>query len=446
MRAPRRSGIGFRRRDDGDHTMDTRRTILEVLATEPYRFPGHHRAGVRQHLRRGERRRDEAVARSLASALRYTTRLGRSVAAALARWQPWAAYRALTGRGDGPPTDPGTTGRADTPPIAGSPCQADAKRAAAGRRGRATAAPEPSIPPPLTVSLALQGGGAHGAFTWGVLDRLLEDGRIAFEGVSGTSAGAVNAALLVSGWLADGRDGASRALDGFWRRLPDLVPPAPLQPALGLLTKNLSPYQFNPLDLNPLRPLLAELIDFAAIRRADVPRLFVAATGVRTGAGRIFRNPEMSAEVVLASGCLPSLHRAVEIDGEAYWDGGFSSNPPLLPLVEHCRARDLLLVQLSPSEVDGLPVTAPDIRGRMGQIVFNAPLLHELRALELDAPRARVRPPRIDATPVVTPLGAESAARPDRDLLRHLREAGRAAADGWLAALGRPAAAGVRAA
>jgi NTE family protein len=155
-------------------------------------------------------------------------------------------------------------------------------------------------PPPVTLNLALQGGGAHGAFTWGVLDRLLEDGRIALEGVSGTSAGAVNAVLLASGWLAAGRAGARRALDAFWDRLANLAAASSFPPALGLLARTLSPYQFNPLDLNPLRALLTELVNFAAIRRADEPRLFVAATRVRTGEARIFRNRELSVEAVLA--------------------------------------------------------------------------------------------------------------------------------------------------
>jgi NTE family protein len=301
--------------------------------------------------------------------------------------------------------------------------------APAARRGAA----DQGRPAPRVLSLALQGGGAHGAFTWGVLDRLLEDGRVAVEGVSGASAGAVNAALLASGWLADGRAGARRALAAFWDRLAEFASAPSLEAALGPLTKVFSPYQLNPLDLNPLRSLLAELVDFAAIRRSEEPRLFVAATSVRTGEARIFRNAEMSLEAVLASACLPQLHQAVEIDGEHFWDGGFSSNPPLLPLVEHCQARDLLLIQLSPGEIAELPVTAADIRRRLSQVVFNAPLLHELRALEREAGRTGVRLHRIDATPVVGPLGAESAGRPDRDLLAHLHERGRAAADDWLA-------------
>jgi NTE family protein len=428
--------------------VDTGRTD-EVPGIERSQTLGGHDE-ISRHLMHAE-----AMARFVNSIFYGAARLGRSAAAPLARWWGWrATYQALRDYSDRLLAGMGIA-RADIPLIAREiePREGDAGRGDIEGGDRAGAplgpsAPPPSAPPPphIILNLALQGGGAHGAFTWGALDRLLEDERIAFEGVSGASAGAVNAVLLASGWLADGRAGARRALDAFWGRLTALAATGSFSPALGLLTKNLSPYQFNPLDLNPLRALLAELVDFGAIRRADEPRLFVAATRVRTGACRIFRNRELSVEAVLASACLPQLHRAVEIDGEAYWDGGFSSNPPLLPLAEHCRARDLLLIQLSPSEVAELPVTAPDIRGRMSQIVFNAPLLHELRALELGARRTGVRLHRIDATAAVAPLGAESAGRPDRDLLLHLREEGRAAAAGWLGTLARSAAAPVKAA
>ncbi len=408
---------------------------------------------IARHVTRAERMRTEAMARLLGAAVSGAARLGRIAAMSLAGWECPRAIHQVPMPLRRPPADRDGIAREDIPLVAKGmePRLADARRANGEGGGRAGAPPGSPVLPPLAapppvLNLALQGGGAHGAFTWGVLDRLLEDGRIAFEGVSGASAGAVNAVLLVSGWLADGRDGARRALDAFWGRLANLAAAGSVPPALGLLIKALSPYQFNPLDLNPLRALLTELVDFGAIRRADEPRLFVAATRVRTGGCRIFRNHELSVEAVLASACLPQLHRAVEIDGEAYWDGGFSSNPPLLPLVGHCRARDLLLVQLSPSEVGELPVTAPAIRGRMSQIVFNAPLLHELRALELGAGRTGVRLYRIDATPAVAPLGAESAGRPDRDLLVHLREEGRAAADGWLRTLARSTAASASAA
>jgi NTE family protein len=250
---------------------------------------------------------------------------------------------------------------------------------------------------PVAINLALQGGGAHGAFTWGVLDRLLEDGRFAPEGISGTSAGALNAVVLASGWLEGGGEGASTALGRFWRKIADLAGLRPLraagmsQVAADFAASLLSPYYLNPFDLNPLRSIVEELVDFERLRAARAPQLFIAATNLRTGRGRIFRNGDLSSKAVLASACLPQLYQAVEIDGEAYWDGAFASNPPLLPLVQCCRARDLVLVQINPIEIDTVPRTAFEIRNRVGEIVFGRPLVEELTRLSEAAGRAPVR-------------------------------------------------------
>ena len=206
---------------------------------------------------------------------------------------------------------------------------------------------------PERLNLALQGGGAHGAFTWGVLARLLEAG-IRIEGISGASAGALNAVVLAAGWLRGGAAGAAQALDELWREIGRLAQLSPLraggltQMAADFAAQYLSPYQLNPLGANPLRAVLERLVDFERLRAADTPRLFIAATNVATGRARIFRNPELSVDAVLASTCLPQLHPAITIDGEPYWDGGFSANPPLIALVEGSRARDLVLVQINP--------------------------------------------------------------------------------------------------
>jgi NTE family protein len=306
---------------------------------------------------------------------------------------------------------------------------------------------------PVAINLALQGGGAHGAFTWGVLDRLLEDGRFAPEGISGTSAGALNAVVLASGWLEGGGEGASTALGRLWRRIADLARLRPIraaglsQMAADFATSLLSPYYLNPLDLNPLRTIVEELVDFERLRRARTLQLFIAATNLRAGRARVFRNGELSSKVVLASACLPQLHQAVEIDGEAYWDGAFASNPPLLPLVQCCRARDLVLVQINPIETDTVPRTAAEIRNRVGEIVFGRPLVEELTRLGEAARRAR--PPlawfspaarrlarhrlhRIDGSPLLAELQPSTKLDPSWPLVENLRRLGRDAADDWL--------------
>ena len=250
------------------------------------------------------------------------------------------------------------------------------------------------------INLALQGGGAHGAFTWGVIDQLLADDRLAIDGISVTSAGAVNAVVLADGLSRGGPPDARKRLADFWRaasfdgnlsdlqrgvveRLFSLVPRAGTPTWLGAFSQLWSPYDLNPLNINPLKELIERFVDFALIR-ADVDReLFVTATNVRTGEPRVFGRPEISAEAVMASACLPALFRAVEIEGEAYWDGGYSNNPALLPLLRSTAADDLLIVQINPRVHDKAPVSAREIMSRASDITFNASLLAELRTIEL---------------------------------------------------------------
>ena len=242
------------------------------------------------------------------------------------------------------------------------------------------------------INLGLQGGGAHGAYSWGVLDRLLEDGRFDFEGISGTSAGAMNGVVLADGLMRGGRDGARQALAEFWRAIADSVPlelsvpvaggeGVALLPATRFMlnwTQYLSPYQLNPLNFTPLRKLLQERVDFAGLARHSPVRLFLAATNANTGKLRLFRNGELSVDAVLASACLPMLHHAIEIDGEPYWDGGYAANPAVFPLFYECSARDILLILLAPPVYGETPRTVEEIRARTLELAFNTSLLREM--------------------------------------------------------------------
>jgi NTE family protein len=300
--------------------------------------------------------------------------------------------------------------------------------------------------------LALQGGGAHGAFTWGVLARLLEDApRI--EGISGASAGALNAVVLASGWLSGGATGARRALDQLWHEIGRLAQMSPLRAsgfarmAADLATQFLSPHQLNPWGLNPLRSVLERLVDFERLRATAAPRLFVAATSVVSGRPRIFTNAELSSDAILASTCLPQLHRAVEVDGQPYWDGGFSTNPPIVDLIEGCRARDVVLVQINPLATERAPRTPREIRDRVVEIAFGRPLADELERLReasahrtsplawIDARRRRLVRHRlhlIDGSAELGKLDPRTKLDPTWPLLLDLRERGWLAADRWL--------------
>jgi NTE family protein len=258
-----------------------------------------------------------------------------------------------------------------------------------------------SSPPRL--NLALQGGGAHGAFTWGVLDTLLEDARIEFEGISGSSAGAMNAVVLADGWMKAGREGAREALREFWTEIGKQVPPVmvahgasdaitltPASKAIANWAGYFSPSQLNPLDLNPLRDLLARRVDFERLRRRSPFKLFVGTTQANTGKLRVFRENELSVDVLLASACLPKIHHPVEIDGEPYWDGGYSANPAVFPLFYDCDSPEVLLVLLSPLQRDTTPRSVEEIESRIVELAFSTHFMREMRtfaqATEFSAP------------------------------------------------------------
>lgn len=317
---------------------------------------------------------------------------------------------------------------------------------------------------PLLVDLALQGGGAHGAFTWGVLDRLLEEPWLTFDGISGTSAGAMNAAVMASGHARGGAEGARAALEDFWKRVSESARFSPLQRGpLEMLTgqwtldyspmylateaasRLFSPYDLNPLGHHPLRPILADVVDFDALAASPI-KLFITATNVRTGRGRIFRNAEITPDALLASGCLPTMFQAVEIDGEFYWDGGYSGNPTITPLVRECASHDTILVQINPIVRAEVPRSARDIINRLNEVSFNAPLLKELRMMALltrtadpgqgeGAMWANMRIHRI-ATDRVTELGASSKLITEWRFLTALRDEGRRTAGLFLDAHG----------
>jgi NTE family protein len=313
---------------------------------------------------------------------------------------------------------------------------------------------------PVLVDLALQGGGAHGAFTWGVLDRLLEEPWLRIEGISGTSAGAMNAAVLVDGYAKGGPERARSRLEHFWRRVSDaaMLSPfrrSPLDILLGrwtldtspmflafdLMARVFSPYDLNPRGVNPLAQILADCVDFERLASAPI-KLFVTATNVRTGRGRVFRNDELTPDVLLASGCLPTLFQAIEIDGEAYWDGGFAGNPTITPLVRECASEDTILVQVNPVERPGTPRTAQDIVNRVNEVSFNATLLKELRMIALlrqvsdagDSEGARwagMRMHRV-ASAMMTDLGYSSKLNAEWPFLTMLRDEGRACANSFI--------------
>ena len=315
---------------------------------------------------------------------------------------------------------------------------------------------------PLPVDFALQGGGAHGAFTWGVLDRLLEEPWLRIDGISGTSAGAMNAAVLIDGHAAKGADGGRAALENFWQRVSRAALLSPLRRtpldvllgrwtldhspvfvAMDLMARLFSPYDLSPGGANPLRNILAETVDFDRLAQASI-KLFVTATNVRTGRGRVFRNSEITPDVLLASACLPTLFQAIEIEGESYWDGGYSGNPTITPLVRECNSKDTILVQINPVERPGLPRSARDILNRLNEVSFNAVLLKELRMIALlrqvaqpdnseSAKWADMRIHRISSD-VMVELGYSSKLNAEWEFLCMLRDEGRRAGDAFLRA------------
>ena len=317
---------------------------------------------------------------------------------------------------------------------------------------------------PVLVDFALQGGGSHGAFTWGVLDRALEEPRMQLEGISGTSAGAMNAAVLADGYAVGGAEGAREALEKFWRKVSDAARFSPFQRgpldvlmgrwtldtspvyvAMDLASRLFSPYDLGIAALNPLADILSANIDFDRLRASPI-KVFVTATNVRSGRGRVFRNAELTPDVLLASACLPTMFQAIEIDGDPYWDGGYSGNPTITPLVRECNSSDTVLVQINPVERPGTPRSARDILNRLNEISFNSPLLKELKMIALmrqaaDAGEregklwARMRIHRISSD-VMTDLGASSKVNAEWTFLCKLRDEGRRAAEEFIATHG----------
>jgi NTE family protein len=314
-----------------------------------------------------------------------------------------------------------------------------------------------------TVNLALQGGGAHGAFAWGVLDRLLEDDRIAFEGISATSAGAMNATVMAYGFAEGGREGARRALANFWRRVSHASVFSPLQPSLldralhnhslslspafgmfDVMTRLFSPYEFNPLNLNPLRKVLENSVDFERLRRGSSIKLFLCATNVRTGKVKVFDNKEITIDAVMASACLPFMFKAVEINGEAYWDGGYMGNPAIFPLIYGCASSDVVIVHINPMMREDVPKNAQAILNRINEISFNSSLMREMRAIAFvtrliddnalkEHGLKRMMIHAIESEPFMRGLGVTSKLNADWEFLTHLRDAGRESASAWFA-------------
>ena len=348
--------------------------------------------------------------------------------------------------------------------------------------------PSPIAPPPPApsasqprINLALQGGGSHGAFTWGVLDTLLDDGRVAFEGISGTSAGAMNAVAMAHGFAkAQGqsavkmRESARASLADFWEGIVDMgalgasisqaqrAPfdmlfggfggntggPSPGQMFTDAMTSfwstNVSPYQSNPLDINPLQKFLEEKVDFGLLAAYKALKVFVVATTVTTGKAEVFSGKRLTAKAVMASACLPTVFQAVEIDGEHYWDGGYAGNPAIHPLIYQCDSRDVVLVQINPIKRDKLPTTAADIMDRLNEITFNAALIAEMRAIDfvkrllaegkLDPAHYKdVLMHRIDGGEILEGFAASTKSATDAKLIHTLRDLGKGCAKLWLA-------------
>ncbi len=308
---------------------------------------------------------------------------------------------------------------------------------------------------PVSINLALQGGGAHGAFTWGVLDRLLEESWIGFDGVSGTSAGAMNAVMLAEGWRLGGREGARKQLEAFWLavassdysiRLPEQLEGAVTRFWLHAM-RYLSPYDVNLLDINPLEDLLQKQVCFEKLRQDSPFKLFIAATEVASGKLKLFNERELDLPRLLASACLPNIHKAIEIDGAYYWDGGFSGNPAVFPLIYECVADDVLIILLQPLQQENLPVSAEDIAGRVTELGFQSTFMREMRAVSnirkyssgsrwrqgwaerrVNGMRCHI----MESDPLLDGLSRSSKYDNSKQFLTSLKESGREACDHWL--------------
>ena len=315
------------------------------------------------------------------------------------------------------------------------------------------------------LNLALQGGGAHGAFTWGVLDRLMRDGRIFIDGISGTSAGAMNGVVFTDGFIKGGRKGAIDSLDVFWKKVSDgaFMPSQTVKPWFApggdehwnvdnapafmmadFFSRMFSPSQLNPLNLNPLHDILSEMVDFKGLRRRKDIKLFVSASNVRTNKLKVFRTEEMCVEALLASACLPLMFKAVEVDGEQYWDGGYLANPAIAPLIHECVSKDVVIVQINPMNRLQVPTTAREILNRINELSFNSTLVREMSGIATisklidqgklhDTPFHHVNFHIIVAEDEMSHLGASSKFNADWKFLRYLYELGVDTTDKWLA-------------
>ncbi len=313
-----------------------------------------------------------------------------------------------------------------------------------------------------TINLALQGGGSHGAFAWGALDRILEDERIVIEGIVGTSAGAMNAVVTAYGLTLGSNEGARRSLRSFWDAVSEKGACSIMQPSwidrligpgnldyspgwimMDTLSRVWSPYQMNPANYHPLRDILNEQIDFDALRRSDKVKLFICASNVLTNRLHVFKLRDMSADAVVASGCIPSVFQAVEINGEYFWDGGYMGNPPIFPIVYDCAATDVLLIMVNPIHIEQVPQTAQAILDRINTLSFNSSLMREMRAINFmnhlveggfnDGGRLKKMLIHcIDAEDEMSKLGVSSKLNVGRDFLGWLFELGRKRADAFL--------------
>jgi len=312
------------------------------------------------------------------------------------------------------------------------------------------------------INLALQGGGAHGAFTWGVLDCILEDGRLEIDAISGTSAGAMNAVALADGFTAGGAEGAREKLEDFWRTMSDAAKNSPIKRApidvmmgnwsldrswgyhaMDAMTRLFSPYQLNPLNMNPLRDVLEGCIDFSCVQSCNSIKLYISATNVETGKVKVFDSHCLTSDMVMASACLPNVFQAVMIDGVPYWDGGYMGNPALFPFHSGSDCADIVVIQINPIERKGVPQTAQEIQNRLNEISFNSSLLKELRAIDFvarlidegkldETQYRRERIHIIENQNALIPLGASSKMNAEWAFLTHLRDLGRETATQWL--------------
>lgn len=312
------------------------------------------------------------------------------------------------------------------------------------------------------INLALQGGGSHGAFTWGVLDGLLADDRLEIAAISGTSAGAMNAVVLAQGHMLGGSEMARTALEEFWRAVSEAARSSPIQRApldylmgnwslenswgyraMDAMTRTLSPYQFNPLNMNPLKELLESCVDFSRVQQCTDIKLYISATNVETGRVKVFDSDQLTADMVMASACLPQMFQAVLIDDVPYWDGGYMGNPVLFPFHHHTDSADIVVVQINPIERKGVPTTPMEIQNRMSEINFNASLLKELRSIEFVA--RLLEEGKVDSAhyrqefihiienqEALRPLGASSKLNAEWGFLTLLRDIGRQSAAAWL--------------